>query len=114
MRRVLWLLSLTVAGFLIFRAVIELFVVDFSDPSSYESDWGGPSLFGVLLVDMGPGILAAPSSRRAPARVRTGGSGDCRMTTIDAGPDAAQDLTVVQRIRAAVLAKETMCGRAGL
>lgn len=59
MRRVLWVLAFIVGGFFIFRAVMELFVVDFGDPSSYATDWGGPSLFGVLLVHMGPGVLAA-------------------------------------------------------
>lgn len=59
MRRVLWVLAFIVGGFFIFRAVMELFVVDFGDPSSYETDWGGPTLFGVLLVHMGPGVLAA-------------------------------------------------------
>ncbi|MCD0446533.1 hypothetical protein LO763_23225 [Glycomyces sp. A-F 0318] len=59
MRRVLWLLAFVVGGFFIVRALMEPFVIDFGDPSSYEGDWGGPSLFGVLLVHMGPGVLAA-------------------------------------------------------
>lgn len=59
MRRVLWLLAFVVGGFFIVRALMEPFVIDFGDPSSYEDDWGGPSLFGVLLVHMGPGVLAA-------------------------------------------------------
>lgn len=59
MKRVLWLLAFVVGGYFIVRAVIEPFLVDFSDPSSYENDWGGPSIVGVLLVHMGPGILAA-------------------------------------------------------
>lgn len=57
--RVLWLLAFVIGGFFIVRALMEPFVIDFSDPSSYEDDWGGPSLFGVLLVHMGPGVLAA-------------------------------------------------------
>ena len=59
MKRVLWLLAFVVGGFFIVRALMEPFVIDFSDPSSYENDWGGPSLIGVLLVHMGPGIIAA-------------------------------------------------------
>lgn len=59
MGRVLWVLAFVAGGFFIFRAVMELFVVDFGDPSSYAADWGGPSLFGVLLVHMGPGVVAA-------------------------------------------------------
>ncbi|MDN3239076.1 hypothetical protein [Glycomyces tritici] len=59
MKRVLWLLAFVIGGFFIVRALIEPFVIDFGDPSSYENDWGGPSLIGVLLVHMGPGILVA-------------------------------------------------------
>jgi drug/metabolite transporter superfamily protein YnfA len=59
MKRVLWLLAFVVGGFFIVRALMEPFIIDFSDPSSYENDWGGPSLIGVLLVHMGPGIIAA-------------------------------------------------------
>jgi hypothetical protein len=44
------------------RAIVELFVIDTSNPASYRQDWGGPGLVGVLLVHCGPGILAvAPS-----------------------------------------------------
>ena len=59
MRRVLAALAVILAVFLILRAVVELFVIDLSDPSSYASDWGGPSLAGVLLVHCLPGVLAA-------------------------------------------------------
>jgi hypothetical protein len=59
MKRVLWLLAFVVGGYFIVRALMEPFLIDFSDPSSYENDWGGPSLIGVLLVHMGPGIIAA-------------------------------------------------------
>jgi hypothetical protein len=59
MKRVLWLLAFVVGGFFIVRALMEPFIIDYSDPSSYENDWGGPSLIGVLLVHMGPGIIAA-------------------------------------------------------
>jgi hypothetical protein len=52
-------LGVLLAVFLIVRAVVELFVIDFSDPSSYASDWGGPSLVGVLIVQCLPGVLAA-------------------------------------------------------
>lgn len=59
MKRVLWLLAFVVGGYFIVRALMEPFLIDFSDPSSYETDWGGPSLIGVLFVHMGPGFLAA-------------------------------------------------------
>ncbi|THV32146.1 hypothetical protein [Glycomyces paridis] len=59
MKRVLWVLAFIVGGYFIIRALVEPFIIDYSDPSSYAADWGGPSLFGVLFVHMGPGILAA-------------------------------------------------------
>jgi hypothetical protein len=51
--------ALALGAFLIARAVVELLTVDFSDPSSYEHDWGGPTLVGVLAVHCLPGLLAA-------------------------------------------------------
>ena len=59
MRIVLVVLGLIVGVFLIARAIVELFVIDYSNPSSYANDWGGPSVAGVLLVHVGPGVLAA-------------------------------------------------------
>lgn len=51
-------LGLVIALYFIVRAVVELFIIDFSDPASYQNDWGGPSLAGVLAVHCGPGLLA--------------------------------------------------------
>lgn len=59
LRKVVAAVAVLLAVFLIVRAVVELFVIDFSDPSSYASDWGGPSLVGVLIVHCLPGVLAA-------------------------------------------------------
>ena len=59
LRNVVTTLAVILAVFLIIRAIVELFVIDFSDPSSYASDWGGPSLVGVLIVHCLPGVLAA-------------------------------------------------------
>lgn len=59
LRNVVTTLAVILAVFLIVRAVVELFVIDFSDPSSYASDWGRPSLVGVLIVHCLPGVLAA-------------------------------------------------------
>ena len=53
------IIGLIFAVFLIVRAVVEPFAIDVTDPSTYRSDWGGPSLVGVLLVHCGPGALAA-------------------------------------------------------
>jgi hypothetical protein len=41
------------------RAIVEPFVIDVNDPSTYQHDWGGPHLAGVLLVHCGLGVLAA-------------------------------------------------------
>lgn len=41
------------------RAVLEPFVIDLNDPSTYQHDWGGPTLMGVLLVHCGLGVIAA-------------------------------------------------------
>ena len=59
LRAAITAIPVVLAGFLIVRAVVELFAIDFSDPSSYATDWGGPSLAGALLVHCLPGILAA-------------------------------------------------------
>jgi uncharacterized membrane protein len=58
-KRVGVVLAFVLGAFLIVRAVVEPFVVDMSDPATYRHDWGGPSLFGVLLVHCGPGVIAA-------------------------------------------------------
>jgi hypothetical protein len=58
-RRIALVPAVLLGAYLVVRAVVELFAVDYSDPSSYARDWGGPSLAGVLLVHCGPGVLAA-------------------------------------------------------
>ncbi|MBU2667586.1 hypothetical protein KOI35_29140 [Actinoplanes bogorensis] len=55
-----WRISLFIVGlYFVVRAVAEPFVIDFGDPATYQNDWGGPNLLGVLAVHMGPGVLAA-------------------------------------------------------
>lgn len=44
--------------FFILRAAMEPFVIDLGNPTTYARDWGGPSLTGVLLVHMVPGVVA--------------------------------------------------------
>jgi hypothetical protein len=56
-RRVLLGLGLIVAAYLVVRGVAEPFVIDLDDPDSYRSDWGGPSLVGVLAVHSGPALV---------------------------------------------------------
>lgn len=59
MRRILAGIGVLLGVYLIFRAVAEPFVIDMTDPATYRSDWGGPSLAGVLLVHCGPGVVSA-------------------------------------------------------
>ncbi|MQA82508.1 MAG: hypothetical protein GEV10_29285 [Streptosporangiales bacterium] len=58
-RVALIVLGSVIAIYFIVRAVVELFVVDFGDPSSYSDAWGGPSLAGVLAVHCGPGLISS-------------------------------------------------------
>ncbi|MEU4695156.1 hypothetical protein [Actinoplanes sp. NPDC023714] len=53
------ILGTIIALYFVVRAVAEPFLIDMSDPSTYQADWGGPSLAGVLLVHCGPGVVAA-------------------------------------------------------
>ncbi|HTG47651.1 MAG TPA: hypothetical protein VK646_08345 [Actinomycetota bacterium] len=59
MRRTLLIMGAIFAAFLIVRAIVEVITIHYAHPSSYEHDWGGPSLIGVLLVHCLPGVLAA-------------------------------------------------------
>jgi hypothetical protein len=58
-RRFLHAAGMLLGAYLVVRAVAEPFVVDMGDPATYENDWGGPSLAGVLAVHCGPGLVAA-------------------------------------------------------
>jgi hypothetical protein len=51
-------LAYVVGAYLVVRAVVELVTVDYGDSTSYEDDWGGPTLVGVLAVHCLPGLLA--------------------------------------------------------
>jgi hypothetical protein len=77
--RVLRGLLLLLGIYLIGRAVVELALVDPSQPQTYRQDWGGPHYLGVLLVHVGPGVVAALAiarwwrrSRRVGAAARRG------------------------------------------
>jgi hypothetical protein len=58
MLRVARVVGVVVGLYLVARAIAEPFLIDMSDPATYRDDWGGPSLFGVLLVHCGLGLLA--------------------------------------------------------
>ncbi|WP_199040657.1 hypothetical protein [Glycomyces salinus] len=57
MKRILQALVIMVGGYLIFRAAVDPFLRDPSDPSTFQDDWGGPTYIGALAVHMGPGII---------------------------------------------------------
>jgi hypothetical protein len=59
MRRAGLIAGSVLAAFFIVRAIVELVTLDYADPSSYEHDWGGPTVVGVLLVHCFPGFVAA-------------------------------------------------------
>jgi hypothetical protein len=59
MRSLLVVLGHVVGMYLILRALAEMVLVDYSDPTSYGQDWGGPSLIGVLAVHCLPGLISA-------------------------------------------------------
>jgi hypothetical protein len=56
-RRALSAVGLVVGAFLVVRGLAELFVIDMGNPATYSSDWGGPSLAGVLAVHSGPAVV---------------------------------------------------------
>jgi uncharacterized membrane protein len=57
-RRVVIVIAFVLGLFFIVRAIVELVTIDYSDPTSYAADWGGPSLAGVLIVHCGLGLLS--------------------------------------------------------
>jgi hypothetical protein len=50
------------ALYLVGRGVAEFFIIHYSDPASYRSDWGGPSLAGVFAVHSGPAVAIVVGS----------------------------------------------------
>ncbi len=58
LRRAGLALVLFAALFAALRGAVELVVIDYGHPASYASDWGGPSLAGVLAVHSLPGAVA--------------------------------------------------------
>jgi hypothetical protein len=65
MKRIGLVLLWIIGTYLIVRAVVEPFMIDFHDPSTYHLDWGGPHLIGVLAVHMLPGVIALALMIRA-------------------------------------------------
>jgi hypothetical protein len=72
MRKLATILGSVIGLYLVGRALIEPFVIDMTDPSTYRHDWGGPSLVGVLAVHCGPGLIAAAVMAMVLIRRRRG------------------------------------------
>jgi hypothetical protein len=73
MKKIAMVVGLVVGLYFVARAIAEPFVIDATNPATYENDWGGPSLLGVLTVHCGPGVIAAALMawallRRQPAK----------------------------------------------
>ena len=91
-----WLMG----AYFVVRAIAEPFVIDFSDPSTYRTDWGGPSLIGVLAVHMLPGLLAAALMVLALTKGIGGGRPLSREFTLHGpGHHRAEDLIVKESDR---------------
>lgn len=58
MKKIATIVGVVVGLYFVGRAIAEPFVIDVTDPATYRDDWGGPSLFGVLAVHCGPGLIA--------------------------------------------------------
>lgn len=63
-------LAALVAAYLLLRAAVEPFTINPFRPETYQHNWGGPHLFGVLLVHCGPGLIIAVMVIRRLARAR--------------------------------------------
>ena len=59
MRKLLLGIGVIVGIYLVGRAIVEPFVINPGDPSTYQNDWGGPSLAGVVSVHCVPGVIVA-------------------------------------------------------
>ncbi|GGN58483.1 hypothetical protein GCM10010112_12290 [Actinoplanes lobatus] len=71
------MLGVIAATLLVAQAVATPFLIDLSDPATYSGQWGGPSLFGVLALRVGAGVLAGmylygTVARSYPRRHETG------------------------------------------
>lgn len=79
MKRALLIFGAIVTAFLIVRAIVEVLTLHYTDHSSYQHDWGGPSVIGVLLVHCLPGVIAAVAVimmlRKSRAKGATDASG---------------------------------------
>jgi hypothetical protein len=76
MKRALLIVGAVVAAFLIVRAIVEVLTLHYSDPTSYQHDWGGPSVIGVVLVHCLPGVIAAVAVILVMRRSRAKGAAD--------------------------------------
>jgi hypothetical protein len=66
----------SVAIYVIGRGIAEFWVVDYSNPASYNHSWGGPSLAGVFVVHSGPAALIVVAGVVWLSRRRAGRQGE--------------------------------------
>jgi hypothetical protein len=66
------LFAYLVGVYFVVRAVVELVTIDYGDAASYEDDWGGPSLVGVLAVHCLPGVISLALMILGARRLRRG------------------------------------------
>jgi hypothetical protein len=59
LRNVLVALGYFLGVYLIIRGAIEPFIINYGDSDSYKSDWGGPTIVGVMAVHILPGAISA-------------------------------------------------------
>jgi len=88
----LWIIGL----YFVARAIAEPFVIDLNDPATYQNDWGGPSLTGVLLVHCGLGVVAAALMawrlmRRSSVRLRRGTGRQPAAPRVPGEPDSGTE-----------------------
>jgi len=59
LRKIGLILGYVLGVYLVGRALVEPFIMDYGNPESYRQLWGGPTLVGVMVVHMLPGVIAA-------------------------------------------------------
>jgi hypothetical protein len=78
MKTVVVVFANLVGMYFVVRAVVELVSIDYGDAASYEDDWGGPSLAGVLAVHCLPGVIAVALMILGARRLRRSTVGERR------------------------------------
>jgi hypothetical protein len=70
LRKIGLILGYVLGTYLIGRALVEPFIMDYGNPATYRQLWGGPTVVGVMAVHMLPGVIAAALMYRHWRRTR--------------------------------------------